>query len=132
MVDRIADKLVAAEQIVHAYGQLLARLDNTNNAYAESLLPHDKIIIKQAIQTLLWELEDAEPKIRDGLAQAYVFLEQFIPAAKVAVLAKGQAALQSSNPQHVDWACADEAGRILSQIKVAMENALEDLRIFLH
>lgn len=131
MADLIADKLAEAEHIIHAYGQLLAQLDNANNAHSELLLPHDKIIIKQAIQTLLWELEDAEPKIRDSLSQAYVFLEQFIPAAKVDILAKGQAALRSSDPHHADWVHADEAGRILSQIKIAMEDALEDLRIFL-
>ena len=131
MVDLIADKLAEAELIVHAYGQLLSQLNEANNAHSELLLPHDKAIIKQAIQTLLWELEDAEPNVRDSLAQAYVFLEQFIPLAKVDILAKGQAALQSSAPNHADWAYVDEAGRILSQMKVAMEDALDDLRIFL-
>jgi hypothetical protein len=131
MVKLITDKLAEAENIVHAYGQLLAQIDNANTAHPESLLPHAKLIIKQAIQTLLWELEDAEPKIRDGLAQAYMFLDQFIPDAKVEVLIKGQTAMQSGNPQHVDWAYADEAGLILSQMKIAMENTLEDLRIFL-
>lgn len=131
MVDIIADRLAEAEHIVQAYGQLLSQLNESNNAHSELLLPHDKAIIKQAIQTLLWELEDAEPNIRDGLAQAYIFLEQFIPVTKVEILAKGQAALQSNDPNHADWAYADEAGRILTQMKIAMEDALEDLRIFL-
>lgn len=131
-MDQIANnKLEQAESIVNAYGAILARLKHVNTALPISLLPHSKDRIKQAIQTLLWEIEDVDTDVRGGLIQAFVYLEQFIPDNKVEVLARGQAAIQSADPDHGDWKYADEANRIVTQIKVAMEEALEEMRIFI-
>ncbi len=139
-MDQVAiDKKVEhAENIVHTYGELLARLKHVNTALPISLLPASKDEIRQSIQTLIWELNDvtaeagpARDGALNGLVQAYVYLEQFLPDDKVEVLARGQAAIQSADPEHEDWRYADEANQIVTQIKVAMENALEDMRIYM-
>ncbi|MBI1422616.1 MAG: hypothetical protein GC149_04045 [Gammaproteobacteria bacterium] len=126
-----ADKLESAERIVSAYGVVLARLKHVNTALPMSLLPYSKAEIKQAIQTLLWEFDDIDAAVRNSLIQAYVYLEQFIPESKVEIVAHGQAAIQSADPEHPDWRYADEANRIIAQIKADMEDAMQDMRIYL-
>lgn len=133
-MDQVAiDKKVdQAESIVNTYGALLNNLKHVNTALPESLLPFNKDIIKQAIHTLLWELEDLDDITRNSLIQGYVFLEQFLPDEKVEILARGQAAIQSADPEHHDWQYADQANNIVTEIKVSMENAMQDMRIYLH
>ncbi len=124
-------KIEQAQTVVNAYGAILARLKHVNTALPISLLPHDKETIRDAINLLLWELDgEADEQIMSGLVQAYVFLEQFIPDNKVEILARGQAALQSADPEHHDWHYADEAGDIVVQIKLAMEEAIKDMSLF--
>ncbi len=131
----IDKKVVKAENIVHTYGELLAGLKHVNTALSISLLPASKDEIQQSIQTLIWALNDVSGEARsgalNGLVQAYVYLEQFLPDDRVEILARGQAAIQSADPEHEDWLYADEANYIVTQIKVAMENAVEDMRIYM-
>ena len=131
MEQNLNDKLQHAESIVNAYGAILADMEQVSTAYPVSLLPHSKEEIKEAIQTLLWEIEDAEPNVRNGLIQAFVYLEQFIPDNKVEILDRGQTAIQSGDPAHTDWQYADEANRIVMQVKAAMEDALNEMRFFI-
>jgi hypothetical protein len=123
-------KVELAERIVSAYGAVLASLKHVNTALPTSLLPYPKAEIKQAIQTLLWELDGMDHTVRNSLIQAYVYLEQFISDNKVETVARGQAAIQSADPEHPDWAYADEANRIITQIKMDMEEAMQDMRIY--
>ncbi len=125
-------KVQQAEAVVNAYGAILAKLKHVNTALPCSLLPHDKDTIKQAIHTLLWEIDEIDNDVKSGLVQAYVFLEQFIPDDKVEILARGQAAIQSADPERDDWYYADEANNIVVQIKIAMEEAMRDMRLFVH
>jgi len=133
-MDQVIDnnKLQQAEAVVNAYGAILAQIKHVNTALPCSLLPYDKESIKQAIQTLLWEIDDLDESVKSGLVQAYVFLEQFIPDDKVEILARGQAAIQSADPERDDWHYADEASNIIVQIKIAMEDAMRDMRLFVH
>lgn len=131
MQDDLTKRLETAERVVSAYGTLLARLEHVNTALPTSLLPHPKNEIKQAIQTLLWECDEIDHNIHNSLIQAYVYLEQFIPDASVEIVARGQAAIQSADPTHPDWHYADEASRIIARIKSDMEDAVQDMRIFL-
>lgn len=126
------EKIEQAEGIVNTYGALLNNLKHVNTALPESLLPSSKETIKQAIQTLLWELDDLDDITRNSLVQGYVFLEQFLPVEKVEILARGQAAIQSADPEHDDWRYADQANMIVTDIKIAMENAMQDMRIYLN
>jgi hypothetical protein len=126
------DKVQQAEAVVNAYGAILAKLKHVNTALPSSLLPYDKDTIKQAIHTLLWEIDEMDNDVKSGLVQAYVFLEQFIPDDKVEILARGQAAIQSADPERDDWYYADEANNIVVQIKIAMEDAMRDMRLFVH
>ncbi len=127
----IVDKLAQSERIVSAYGEVLAQLKHVNTALPASLLPYSKAEIKQAIQTLLWEIDDMDLALRNSLVQAFVYLEQFIADNKVAIVAHGQAAIQSADPEHPDWHYAEEANRIITQIKIDMEDAMQDMRIYL-
>jgi len=131
MQNTTLDNLNVAERIVSAYGDLLARLKHVNTALPCSLLPYPKIDIKQAIQTLLWECDDMDHNVRSSLIQAYVYLEQFIDDSRVEIVARGQAAIQSADPEHPDWPYADEAHRIITKIKMDMEDAFQDMRIYL-
>lgn len=126
------EKIEQAENIVNTYGALLNNLKHVNTALPESLLPSSKESIKQAIQTLLWELDGLDDITRNSLVQGYVFLEQFLPVEKVEILARGQAAIQSADPEHGDWSYADQANQIVTDIKIAMENAMQDMRIYLN
>jgi len=120
-----------AKDIVNAYGKLLASLEQVNTALPASLLPFAKDKIKESLHTLIWELDGLDDTIRNSLVQAYVYLEQFISDNKVEIVTRGQAALQSADPQHSDWQYVDEANRIITQIKAAMEEAMQDMQIFL-
>jgi hypothetical protein len=131
MQQTTVDKLELAEHMVSAYGAVLARLKHVNTVLPSSLLPHPKSDIKQAIQTLLWEIDDLDQNVRNSLIQGYVYLEQFIPDREVETVASGQAALQSADPAHADWVHADEANRIIAQIKMNMEDAMQDMRLYL-
>jgi len=132
-MDQVAidKKIEQAESIVNTYGALLNNLKHVNTALSESLLPDNKEVIKQAIQTLLWELEGLDDITRNSLVQGYVFLEQFLPEDQVEILARGQAAIQSADPDHEDWDYADQANNIVTDIKVAMENALQEMSIYM-
>ncbi len=130
MTSSVTSNIENAEQIVHAYGELLSDLNEVGTAYPLSLLPHDKDFIRQAIITLLWEVDGMAADVRAGLTSGYVYLEQFIPDRQYAALVKGQTAVQSGNLNHSDWFFADEASTIMVQIKAAMENALVEMRLF--
>jgi hypothetical protein len=131
-MDQVGSKLENAERIVNAYGDLLAKLEQVSYAHPLSKLPFEKQQIKQAIQTLLWELDDADDRIRNSLAQAYVYLAQFIPDTEVALLERGQSAMNGEQPDDKDLGYAEEAHRIMYHIKWEMEQAMEDMRLFLH
>ena len=122
MQETTINKLELAERIVSAYGAVLASLKHVNTALPSSLLPYPKSEIKQAIQTLLWEFDDMDQAVRNS---------QFIPDNKVETVARGQAALQSADPDHPDWIYVDEANHIITQIKMNMEDAVQDMRIYL-
>lgn len=131
MQEKSTDNLITANRIVSSYGDVLARIVHVKTVLPVSLLPYPKAEIKQAIQTLLWEIEDMDLPLRNSLIQAFVFLEQFIPDNKVEIVEHGQAAIQSADPEHPDWQYADEANRIVTQIKANMEDAMQDMRIYL-
>lgn len=126
-----ADRYTQAQQIVAAYGDVLAHLPEVAMVYPLSRLRHDKDSIRQSIQTLLWDLEDNQTAIRNSLTQAYVILEQFIEDDRVEVVRRGQSAMRSVDPADGDWEYAEEASQIMVQVKLAMENALQDIQLFL-
>lgn len=124
-------RLHEAETIVNDLGHAFA--DNTKLVWGvpESRLPHAKEKIKNAIQLLIWELGHQDTEVANRLAEAYVFLALFIPDEDAETLSRGQAALQSNNPEHPDWEYAVRAEKILNTVKLDMENAMEEIQIFL-
>ena len=125
------DKIEKAEVIVSAYGAILSKLTHVNTAIPESILPHKKQVIRQALETLLYEIENLDQQIINGLIQSYVYLEQFISDNNVEIYNRGQVAIQSADPDHPYWKYADEAEQIINKVKAAMEDAMHDMRIYI-
>lgn len=125
-------QLKNAQQVVNAYGKILAQLDASNYGHPVSLLPYAKDEIKSAIQLLLWELQGESEEISNSLAQSYVYLAQFIPDDEADIIAEGQRFLASSNfdDDHIEE--AGEAARIINRIKLEMEEMIVDVRKFMH
>ena len=123
--------LQQAQIIVNEYGKVLATLDGSVYGLPESSLPHAKDKIKSAIHLLLWELEGESSQVCESLAQAYIYLAQFIPDEEAAIVASGQTFLKSSDfdDEHIDE--AEQAARIINRIKLEMEALLDDVRAFM-
>lgn len=124
-------QLKSAEQIVNAYGKILAQLDAGNYGHPVSLLPYPRDEIKSAIQLLLWELEGEDKDICNSLAQSYVYLAQFIPDDEAEIIAEGQRFMTSSNFDDGHIEEAGEAARIINRIKLEMEEMILDVRKFM-
>jgi len=124
-------QLKSAQQIVNAYGKVLAQLDGANYGHPRSLLPHDRDEIKSAIQLLLWELEGEDKTICNSLAQSYVYLAQFIPDEEAETIARGQHFLSSSDFDDEHIKEADQAAKIVNRIKLDMEELILDVRKFM-
>jgi hypothetical protein len=110
--------LALATKVVSDYGRVLAQVQPGLQGMPESLLPHSRAQIRQAICTLLKHLEPEHTALRESLARGYVYLAQFVPDADAAAL----------NPNASPGATPDLAGmRLMNKIKLDMERALEDL-----
>ena len=118
--------LALATRVVRDYGKVLAEVIPGVHGLPESLLPHSKDQIRNAIAMLLENLEPEHTALKESLARGYVYLAQFVPDADAAVL--GNASGDRGSAQ------ADSDGvsamRLINRIKVDMERALEDLRAF--
>lgn len=124
-------QLKQAEEIVNAYGKVLAQLDAGNYGHPVSLLPYERDEIKSAIQLLLWELEGENQDICNSLAQSYVYLAQFVPDDEADIIAEGQRFLLSSDFDDMHIEEAGEAARIINRIKLEMEEMILDVRKFM-
>ena len=125
-------KLQQAEQIVQDYGRLLGNITLAAYAHPGSLLPHSKDQIKDAIQLLLTELAQENSEVKNSLIEAYVLLGKFISEEDAALLEKGREALAKGE---ADSSFIEEAGnatKIINDIKLEMENLMEDLKIFVN
>ena len=125
-------KLKQADQITQDYGQLLGDITSTGYAHPSSLLPHSKDQIKDAIQLLLTEIGQDNQEVSNSLIEAYVLLAKFISEDDASILEKGRDALAAGEASRSFIADADKATKIISNIKLEMENLMEDLKIFLN
>ena len=119
--------LALATKVVADYGKVLAQVQPGLHGLPESLLPHSRAQIRNAIFMLLENLEPEHTALKESLARGYVYLAQFIPDADAAVLAKG--AFVQDSQAAVD-ARSEPAMRLINRIKVDMERALEELHAF--
>lgn len=125
-------KLKQAEVIINDYGKLLGDLTTAAYAHPGSLLPHTKDQIKDAIQLVLSEIGGDHIDIRNSLIEAYVLLAKFIAEEDAAILEKGRAALAKGEADEGFLDEADQATKIINQIKLEMENLMEDLKMFVN
>lgn len=125
-------KLKQAEQITRDYGKLLGEITSAAYAHPGSLLPHSKDQIKDAIQLLLTEIGQDNADVRNSLIEAYVLLAKFISEEDAAILEKGRDALARGEADTSFIEEADQATKIINNIKLEMENLMEDLKIFLN
>jgi hypothetical protein len=118
--------LALATKVVRDYGKVLAEVIPGVHGLPESLLPHSKDQIRNAIAMLLENLEPEHTALKESLARGYVYLAQFVPDVDAAVLGResgGQGSGQVDNSN-------ESAMRLINRIKLDMERALEDLRAF--
>ena len=132
MTSEQIQKLQLAEQIVQDYGKLLGNITLAAYAHPGSLLPHTKDQIKDAIQLLLAELGQDNKDVRNSLIEAYVLLAKFISEEDASLLEKGREALSKGEADSSFIEDAGNATRIINDIKLEMENLMEDLKIFLN
>ncbi|HTI96315.1 MAG TPA: hypothetical protein VL425_07370 [Rudaea sp.] len=109
--------LALATKVVTDYGRVLAQVQPGLHGVPESLLPHSKAQIRDAIVMLLQHLEPEHTALKESLARGYVYLAQFVPDADAAVPDKTTGAAPSSMPEM----------RLMNRIKLDMERALEEL-----
>ena len=125
-------KLKQAEQITRDYGKILGDITSAAYAHPGSLLPHSKDQIKDAIQLLLTEVGQDNADIRNSLIEAYVLLAKFISEDDASILEKGREALAKGEADDSFIEEADQASKVINNIKLEMENLMEDLKIFLN
>ncbi len=115
-----------ATKIVSDYGKVLAQVEPGLHGLPESLLPHSRARIRDAIFMLLKNLEPEHSALKESLARGYVYLAQFVPdddARILATLSASGADGKMANP-------SEPAVRLISQIKLDMERSLEEIQAF--
>lgn len=116
-----------ATRVVTDYGKVLASVRPDVYALPQSLLPHPKQQIHEALSFLLQQMPLDQLELREGLARGYVYLTQFVPDEDAAIIAAGQADL-SGGGTDADAAAAGQANRLINQVKADMERAVEEVR----
>ena len=119
--------LALATRVVADYGKVLAQVQPGLHGLPESLLPHSRAQIRNAIFMLLENLEPEHTALKESLARGYVYLAQFIPDSDAAILTHG-AFVQ--DPKAAIDARSEPAMRLINRIKLDMERALEELHAF--
>lgn len=119
--------LALATKVIADYGKVLAQVQPGLHGLPESLLPHSKAQIRNAIFMMLENLEPEHTALKESLARGYVYLAQFIPDGDAAVLARGPA--PGNSPIALD-SNSEPAMRLINRIKLDMERALEELHAF--
>ena len=115
--------LALATRMVRDYGKVLAGLRPEVYGLPESLLPHPKERLRDALRLLLTSVPLDQPELREGLLRGYVYLAQFVPDAEAALIARGQMLLGGMGG---DGQEAEPAMRAINRIKLAMEASLEE------
>ena len=115
--------LALATRIVSDYGKVLASLRPEVYGLPESLLPHPRERLRDALRLLLTSVPLDQPELREGLLRGYVYLAQFVPDTEAALIARGQSLLGDADG---DGREAEAAMRAINRIKLAMEAALEE------
>ena len=123
-----------AESIVGDYGKFLSSIEPSIYGIAMSRLPHDKELIKSAIQTLVLAIDKNDEKIQNGLTQAYVYLAQFIDDEKAATADLGRAilekeVLEQKEEDTENLEIANQAVQTINSIKSEMENLMSEIRL---
>jgi hypothetical protein len=77
--------LALATKVVRDYGKVLAEVIPGVHGLPESLLPHSKDQIRNAIFMLLENLEPEHNALKESLARGYVYLAQFVPDIDAAI-----------------------------------------------
>jgi hypothetical protein len=108
--------LALATKVVSDYGKVLARVQPGVQGMPESLLPYSKAKIREAILMLLKHLQPEHSAVKESLARGYVYLAQFVPDAEAALTSL-------TDPNQ-----SEPAMRLMNQVKLDMERALEELR----
>jgi len=127
----LQQQLEFSESVITAYGKLLSTMDPSFYGLPISKLPYTILEIKDAIYTILSNIESDNQKIVDSLTNAYIFLGQFITDEELSIVKRATENLKNSNKTSSDTIDIEQAGFITSKIKLEMENNLEEIQLFL-
>lgn len=117
-----------ATKVVADYGKVLARVQPGLHGLPESLLPHSKVQIRNAIFMLLENLEPEHTALKESLARGYVYLAQFVPDSDAAIIDEANPIGDTADPALTS--SSEPAMRLMNRIKLDMERALEELHAF--
>ncbi len=117
--------LALATKVVSDYGKVLAHATPGLYGLPLSLLPHSKDQIRRAIKMLLKNIGPEHAELKEGLTRGYVYLAQFVPDAEAEQAALGQTMAASTNA--TANSDTESAMRVINNIKLDMERALEEL-----
>lgn len=121
--------LEEAQIILSDYGALLSTTQPSVYGLEESLLPHDKSVIKSAIRCLLESEELNDAKIRNSLIEAYVFLAHFISDYDADLISDLQKNWQTGSIENIDLDKSQAANRIVNSVKLEMERLLNEVEL---
>ncbi len=121
--------IIEAQIILNDYGRILSSTQPSVYGLSESLLPHDKSIIKSAIKCLLESDALDEEKIRNSLIEAYVFLAHFISDYDAQLIVDIQKNWESSRLENIDLEKSHAANKIVNSIKLEMERLLNEVEL---
>jgi len=127
----LQQQLEHSESVIAAYGNLLSTMDPSFYGLPISKLPYTILEIKDAIYTILNNIDSNNKNIIESLTNAYMFLGQFISDDDLLIVKKATDNLKNSNKTSSDTVEIEQAGFITSRIKLNMEDNLEEIQLFL-
>lgn len=113
-----------ANKILNEYGEVLEQVSWLFMGIPESLLPHEKSIIKTAVQCLLPYANDKEDA--SMLRYAYYSLGKFIDDERSVICFKSIVAIKSGNLNH-KWLNINEFSAITAECKAECDRLYQEV-----
>lgn len=114
-----------ALRIVRAYAEVLGRTARRILPLPESLLPHDKTAIKEAIRVVV-RMTEGDETAAYALEDAYVLLADFVPDDEAAAVSQDREATQPGDAEYEEP--ERTAPRTMEEIRRQQEALMDEFR----